>query len=81
MKQPQHMLFIRQPSVKYNALIITFTILSVKEYTENSDLSDISETLTFSALSSFFNVLDRRKCFSHVLLSVLPMSMKLYYIF
>jgi len=48
------MLFIRQPSVKYNALIITFIVLSVEEYTENSDLSDISKTLTFSAPSSFF---------------------------
>ena len=43
------MLFIRQPSVKHNALIVTFTILLVEEYTKNSDLSDVSETLTSPA--------------------------------
>jgi len=56
MKQLQHTLFIRQPSIKHNASIVTFTVLLVDEYTENNNLSDISETLTSFILSSLFNI-------------------------
>jgi len=81
MKQLQHMLFIRQPSIKHNASIVTFTVLLVDEYTENNNLSDISETLTSFILSSLFNVLNTIKYFLYVLLLVLPMPIKLCYTF
>ena len=81
MKQLQHTLFIRQPSIKHNASIVTFTVLLVDEYTENNNLSDISETLTSFILSSLFNVLNTIKYFLYVLLLVLPMPIKLCYTF